>query len=471
MSVTKDKKTGKWFYYGRLTTKEGKPYAYKKRGFATQLDALLAERDFLETFLEKNTQEDWDRLTQRYFSIYLTQVKESTYMKNLSIFQRLIPQTIQEDFTNVEKIQTFITECDKKYSKDYVEKIFFSMNRFFRWCIREGELRRNPMDRVHRNQRKQDLPTRVKFWEPDQFHRFLSHIKEPVYHAAYNTLFYMGIRKGELQALQWTDVDLQKGTMSITKTLSHNFLKGSDPITAPKTQQSIRTITVPTFLVQELQEWKVIQSAFEGFSERFFVFGGVEPMPAENLRRHFKKGIEMENKKVDEENGDSYLPEIPLHGLRHSHASYLINFQKYGEGDKQYSEFDIANRLGDRVETLRSIYFHWFQSADRRIADVIQDIKEKEDKTRCVLDKRSLCEEELIQWTKLFIVFSNEFQVNIETDTLRQIPLEVYLMNATLSGDELLKEILAAIPKEKRSKRSLMKYLVEHWKESMLLYE
>lgn len=57
---------------------------------------------------------------------------------------------------------------------------------------------------------------------------------------------------------------------------------------------------------------------------------------------------------VDKANTDGHnLPLIRIHDFRHSHASYLIN----NKSDK-FTDFDIANRLGDTVNTLHDIYVH-----------------------------------------------------------------------------------------------------------------
>ena len=67
---------------------------------------------------------------------------------------------------------------------------------------------------------------------------------------------------------------------------------------------------------------------------------------------------------------DDGLPKIRIHDFRHSHASFLIN-NMAGAG---FSDFDIAKRLGDTVETLHNTYAHWFDTKDKSIVDMMNKL-------------------------------------------------------------------------------------------------
>ena len=61
------------------------------------------------------------------------------------------------------------------------------------------------------------------------------------------------MRIGELLALTYKDIDLEKRTISINK--SYQSLDGRDIITPPKTPKSKRIVTIPSFLAEELREY------------------------------------------------------------------------------------------------------------------------------------------------------------------------------------------------------------------------
>lgn len=67
--------------------------------------------------------------------------------------------------------------------------------------------------------------------------------------------FYIGtgMRIGELLALTYEDIDLEKRCITINK--SYQRLNGKDMITPPKTPKSNRKISIPPFLVEELKEY------------------------------------------------------------------------------------------------------------------------------------------------------------------------------------------------------------------------
>ena len=61
--------------------------------------------------------------------------------------------------------------------------------------------------------------------------------------AAFYLELTTGLRRGELLALLWTDLDVEKRTISITKQVTRT--KGELVVSQPKTQHSIRTLLIP----------------------------------------------------------------------------------------------------------------------------------------------------------------------------------------------------------------------------------
>lgn len=93
----------------------------------------------------------------------------------------------------------------------------------------------------------------MKFWTQDQYKLFIqTMLNKPVSYYGFQMLYWCGLRIGELLALTPADFDFEKGTVSITK--SYQRLKGQDIITEPKTAKSIRTIVMPQFLCEEMED-------------------------------------------------------------------------------------------------------------------------------------------------------------------------------------------------------------------------
>lgn len=367
--IRKDKSTGKWMYQGKIYKNGNVVKEYKKRGFEKKSDAKQAEIKYLKEMNEKlsRTGITWDELVTEFEAYLITQVKESSYISDVSIYNKT-PKYVRENYSDVAILQRYINECDQKFSKRHVEKIFYCLKKLMRYAVFHDYLQNNPMERVYKDQRKNERPKEIEFWEPWQFERFIEYEESKVYKAAYCTLYYMGIRKGEMQALTWKDINFNAHTMTINKIVSHKALKGSTHITTPKTENSYRTITIPKKLYEILIDLYDTYRK-EGYIDDMpnaFVFGGSRPLPSETLRRRFNNNIEEANKNAD---AMHQIPRIKIHGLRHSHASFLINNM-----DKGFTDFDIAQRLGDTVETLHNVYAHWFDKADKKIVDFMDSM-------------------------------------------------------------------------------------------------
>lgn len=243
-----------------------------------------------------------------------------------------------------------------------LKKNFYCANTVFRYGVKHNKINFNPLDKVERSKRPNDMPKEMLFWEPDEFKKFIYNVDDIMWKAMFSTLYLMGLRKGECIALTWKDIDLNKRMMNIHKTSGAKERNKKIKYTTPKKKNSYRIITIPNSLIEILKEWKEVESAFNGFSEDSFVFGNGLPVPAETIRRKFDWYIKETNLKLADLH--EHIPRIRVHDLRHSHASYLINNMEKG-----FTDYDIAKRLGGIVETLHEIYAGWFKEKDSKIID------------------------------------------------------------------------------------------------------
>lgn len=150
------------------------------------------------------------------------------------------------------------------------------------------------------------------------------------------------MRLGELLALTIGDVDFEKRTINISK--SYKRLSGKDIITEPKTPKSKRIITIPQFLVIDLQD---------------YISGIYQPESKDRLFPITKYYLEHEMQRDIRESG---VKRIRLHDLRHSHASMLV--------EMGFSPLEIANRLGhEKIETTLNTYSHLYPDKQEKLAD------------------------------------------------------------------------------------------------------
>lgn len=355
MSVKKDE-NGKWFFYGAYPKghpKYGKQY--KKRGFKTKREASKAEVLFREKQENPEKYMTFPDLVKEFLESQSTKVKKSTMRFYESCSRNIIEYfgSIPISEITEEKIQGYIDNLDKKMAKTTVSNRLIFVKSIFLYAKKKNIISIN-LDNVEADKRKNEKRKKMKFWEPEDFKKFISCVDDKNYHLYFSILYYMGCRKGECAALTWKDINFEKKTMRINKTLSR---KGE--ITTPKTENSNRIITMPDVIVEELKEWRKITSEFQIESDMIFPI-----VSHHNLRYNMKKYTRIANER------GANIEEIRIHDLRHSHASYLINNMSAG-----FTDFDIAQRLGDTVSTLHSTYAHWFARADKNIVDFMNNQK------------------------------------------------------------------------------------------------
>lgn len=115
---------------------------------------------------------------------------------------------------------------------------------------------------------------------------------------------YTGLRIGELLALEWTDVDLQKGILLVNKTRHDG--KGCN-VNSPKTETSRRMIPVPKQLLPFIKEWK------KNSPSRFVVSNGEKYISVRGYQRMFERFLNRIG-----------IPHKGFHALRHTFATRAL---------------------------------------------------------------------------------------------------------------------------------------------------
>ncbi len=154
-------------------------------------------------------------------------------------------------------------------------------------------------------------------------------------------LYWCGIREGELLALTPEDFDFKAGTVKISK--SYQRLHSEDVITTPKTKKSNRTVKMPPFLCEEMQDYLKM---LYGLKKKDRIFN----ISKSYLHHEMDRGAKAAGVK-----------RIRIHDLRHSHVSLLI--------DMGFSATAIADRVGHESIDITYNYAHLFPSKQTEMAD------------------------------------------------------------------------------------------------------
>lgn len=372
MSV--EKLNGKWYIRGKINKDDGGYYEYRRiaRGCTGKKEAQEYERLFRKKYQDVIVSKE-HRSLKEVADCMLAEstnngVKESTIRTNKYNLSK-VPESVLSKKINLithEHLQKVIRDMEEKgFSENYVSSIYYLLRKTFNFAIFKGYISVNPMDRVKMRINFEKVKKDINFWESDQFDAFIDYAAgngmDPDMIAYLCFSFDMGTRKGETLAIQWGDVDLLHGTVSIKKTVTKSGGQQKWKVTSPKSKNSTRVLTMPKRTAEHIGNLYDRQKEMVGFGSDAFLFGVYRPWPMDKPRRHFQKAISEYNATHDDQ-----LPMLRMHDLRHSHASYLINNMR-----DQYSVYDVAKRLGDTVDTVLDTYAHWFKDADRKLVEAI----------------------------------------------------------------------------------------------------
>lgn len=183
---------------------------------------------------------------------------------------------------------------------------------------------------------------------------------------------YTGLRIGEILALQWKDIDLDKELLSVSKTLI--TLRDKSSIQeCPKTESSYRTVRIPKVLSDLLKDYKAYCHSLTNDKILYF----------NSLDNDFSKSFLFSNYQGD------YFPyasvrimfsrlckrfhiiDYTFHSLRHTFASYLLA--------NGVPVTTVSHVLGHRSPAVTlSIYLHFVPQADSVVASTASFMYEKD---------------------------------------------------------------------------------------------
>lgn len=186
----------------------------------------------------------------------------------------------------------------------------------------------------------------------------------------FNLALFGGLRRGELIALTWDDIDFKNNTVSVTK--STGYANKQLITKAPKNKTSIRTISVPGPVLDMLKKYRKEQQKLRlslgdqwlGDNYLFIQWNGKQ-MHLTTPYHTFKDIIKKYNATVEDEK--KKLPDIPLHGLRHTSATLLIS--------ENIDVKTVSARLGHaQTSTTMNIYAHSLKKSDEKAADALDSL-------------------------------------------------------------------------------------------------
>ena len=337
-----DESTKTWYCKFYYTDYTGAKKQKKKRGFKLQREAREWERAFLER-LQGTPDMTFQALYDLYIEDMSHRIRQSTLDNTKCVFNtHILPYFKNKPINSITPtdIRTWQnSQIDSGASDAYLRDIHKKISAIMNYAVTYYNLPSNP---CHKAGTMGKIVHSLNFWTLEQYNSFIQYVSDIRIHAAFQVLFYSGMRCGEMLALTLADFDFKANTINVSKTLYRNCTG------APKTDNSNRAITMPPAIMVEIKEYA---NKIYGIQpqDRVFAFS------KESLRRNMIRYCEL-----------SGVPRVRIHDIRHSHVSLLI--------DMGFSPHLIAERIGDTVEMVNKVYGHLYPNKQNEVANRLNQL-------------------------------------------------------------------------------------------------
>lgn len=362
IKVSTPTKDGRQWQF-RISYKDvsGKHHTHASKLYKTKGEAKKEEARYrAEAFDVAPTSATFNDLWEGWRIIHDEEVKPQTATRVHAMYehhiQPVLGQIKAEKLTVAQYEQFKQTLREKNLSTHYCNKIHGLVLNLLRYGRKFYGIRNDSPEIAGRFKEPQKMQKEMQFYTIDEYKEYRQHLDRPVWLGFFDTLYYLGLRKGEAMALTWHDVDLDAKKVKIYKTAVTKIKGKRCVINSPKTQSSNRLLPLPDLLVEEYKEIHRYYEEFAGFSEDWYIFGGTFPVSETSIDLHNRAAA----KAAD-------LKRIRIHDFRHSCASLLIN------GGANITV--VSKYLGhSNIEMTLNTYAHFYKSKLEEVTEFINKL-------------------------------------------------------------------------------------------------
>ena len=325
--------------------------------------------EYLEIWLKEYV---WPNLAPRTAEGYQYMVRShlTPSLGQITLTQ-LKPEHLQRLYS--EKLSTGRFDGKGGLSKRSVQYIHVTLHKALRNAVKLGIIGRNPADAVEPPRPQHN---EMQTMNESDMHIFLELAKSTQYHALFYLALFTGMRRSELLALRWCDIDLLLCQLSVTRTI-HQLHSGEIIFQQTKTDKSRRMVSLSPSTAIVLREHrehqeKIRQSFGLTLTDDDLVFCRIDGKPL------LPDSITHAWMKLARRTG---LKDIRLHDARHSHASLML---KQGVHPKIVQERLGHSSIQITLDTYSHVAPGLQQAAANRFDDMVLQSPDVEHKKEAV---------------------------------------------------------------------------------------
>lgn len=355
VSLGVNKLTGKRNKKKSSKDETGKKFSTAKEAYA---EAIRVKSQHFQENAYSNDNISYRQFMEDYFiPFYESEVQETTYESRKPMLNILKARFGKKKIQNItvqdgQHFRTWLLSSKgANYSQSYASLAFGTFKRTLEFAVEMQYLNTNVASKIKPIPKGKSV---IAFWTREDFEKVIEkiYIDDFYEHLCFIMLwvyFNTGVRVNEGCALWWKDIDLEKKQMCVNHMLLFKSKTDWTRQHYTKTESGNRTITLDDDTIEILKVWRRRQKKM-GIHDFVFSYDG-SPMQKSTISRIIDRYANLAN-----------VPRIQAKGLRHSHASYLIN-------DLNASVLIISKRLGHSSPeiTLRH-YAHLWAGVDKELA-------------------------------------------------------------------------------------------------------
>ncbi|KNF09327.1 phage integrase family [Gottschalkia purinilytica] len=375
------KKGNRWYYSFEIDRDEtGKRKRIERAGGKTKKEALEALRNALNNY-DNGYVEPKKILLDDYINDWLENfIKENrkitTYQRYKEIYKNSIKPyigyTSLKDITAIKIEKLLQGEKKKGLSSSSLQGIYGVLNSLFNRAIKLKVLKDNPCKYVDRPKREKFTPNTLTI---DEFKKIINTLDKSnnyndyVMRIALQVILELGLRRGELAGLEWSNIDHNNNCINITNNLV--YTNNNVVMSTPKTDESMRTLYVSNNIIQLLKKHKLLQNELKlkygpNYIENTFNSKKYDFIFTwENGKYIHPNYYTVRFKKILKANDIN--KNIRFHDLRHTNATLLL---------EQGIDFKvIQTRLGHSdINTTLNIYSHVNLDMQKKATDKLSNL-------------------------------------------------------------------------------------------------